>query len=717
MKQYLDLLKDVLENGVEKGDRTGTGTLSVFGRQMRFNLQDGFPLVTTKKVHLRSIIHELLWFLMGDTNIKYLNDNGVTIWDEWALKEDETIGYTMDNAERVRYAIHHQLYDGSLRDLTQYLNSLGNDELGHAYLDSIGVPKDITHVTKHKGSLGPVYGKQWVDWVNTKGEHINQIKKVIDLLTSDPDSRRIYVSAINVGELKEMHLEPCFVGGTPILTPFGYVDIENVAEGDLILSDKSNIKKVLAKWITHYSGDVFTIKTVYDSIPVECTPNHPFLIRTGEYAEAKSLEVGQHLLIPRSKVSDKPYSFEYSKVINYNKKEREIKYRLETHELTENDYFTLGYFVGNGWFSPGSNTVSFSIPVTKIDKILPIIRKTIKVSYKSMPSTTVNTYHTVSQKWSELLKDFGHMAHNKRIPEWVLCSPKKYLLAFLNGYLEADGYLKSSGAYTCTTVSRSLAYGLQRLCVNLNKLAAIHFQRRPKTTVIEGRTVNQRDTYTVIINTRSMFDIIFDDKGMWVPIQKIHTLEKKCDVFNLEVEDDNTYVVKNIATHNCHNYFQFGTRLLNVNQRIRYAKEHLAEEWESFKESQHAAQSMNDEWITDAEWVENNTPERGLNCYFQLRSNDLFLGCPFNIASYALLTHMVAQQVGMVPLELVYSGVDAHIYNNHMEQVKLQLTRDPLPLPKLVINRKPASIFDYKFEDFELKDYESHPTIKAPVAI
>ena len=146
MKQYLDLLHRVLTEGTEKSDRTGTGTISVFGHQMRFNLQEGFPLVTTKRCHLRSIIHELLWFLNGDTNTAYLRENNVTIWDEWA---DEN------------------------------------------------------------GDLGPVYGKQWRAWGAADGRQIDQISKVMEQLKQDPDSRRIIVSAWNVGELDQMALAPC----------------------------------------------------------------------------------------------------------------------------------------------------------------------------------------------------------------------------------------------------------------------------------------------------------------------------------------------------------------------------------------------------------------------------------------------------------------------------------------------------------------------------
>lgn len=146
MKQYLDLCRHVLENGTKKEDRTGTGTISTFGYQMRFDLQEGFPLVTTKKLHLKSIIHELLWFLNGDTNVKYLQDNGVRIWNEWADEE---------------------------------------------------------------GNLGPVYGHQWRSWTGADGNTVDQITGLIDQIKTNPDSRRLIVNAWNVGEIEKMALPPC----------------------------------------------------------------------------------------------------------------------------------------------------------------------------------------------------------------------------------------------------------------------------------------------------------------------------------------------------------------------------------------------------------------------------------------------------------------------------------------------------------------------------
>ena len=146
MQQYLQLLQKIIDTGVDKNDRTGTGTRSLFGYQMRFDLQKGFPLVTTKKLHLKSIIYELLWFLKGDTNVKYLQENGVRIWDEWA---DEN------------------------------------------------------------GNLGPVYGKQWRSWAGANGETIDQVSDLIEQLKTNPDSRRLIISAWNVADLPEMKLMPC----------------------------------------------------------------------------------------------------------------------------------------------------------------------------------------------------------------------------------------------------------------------------------------------------------------------------------------------------------------------------------------------------------------------------------------------------------------------------------------------------------------------------
>ncbi len=169
MQQYLDLLRHVRDNGAEKHDRTGTGTRSVFGYQMRFDLSAGFPLVTTKKLHIKSIVHELIWFLMGETKLDYLHAHGVTIWDEWAKEKQR-------QPDAINGDLNYEAY-------------------------SIGCPTCL--------DLGPVYGKQWRSWPGKNDQTIDQISEAVDLIKRDPDSRRIIVSAWNPADIPDMALAPC----------------------------------------------------------------------------------------------------------------------------------------------------------------------------------------------------------------------------------------------------------------------------------------------------------------------------------------------------------------------------------------------------------------------------------------------------------------------------------------------------------------------------
>jgi thymidylate synthase len=187
MRQYLELLQDIKDNGIKKADRTGVGTISVFGRQLRFDLSEGFPLLTTKKVFLRGIIHELIWFLQGSSNIKYLVDNDVHIWDEWPYK-----AYLQSQGKEVPDSSSEQWKTG----IKEFTEKIKTDE----------------KFAKKYGELGPVYGYQWRNWPTPEGKHIDQIQKVIDMIKNSPDSRRIIVSAWNVADIDEMAkagLPPC----------------------------------------------------------------------------------------------------------------------------------------------------------------------------------------------------------------------------------------------------------------------------------------------------------------------------------------------------------------------------------------------------------------------------------------------------------------------------------------------------------------------------
>ncbi len=183
MKQYLDLLKLIKETGIKKEDRTGTGTISIFGHQMRFNLQDGFPLMTTKKVNLDSIVHELLWFIRGDTNIRYLVENGVNIWNDWPFQS-----WLNETSQATKYIMHSKEWKEMMKTFVEMV--MTDEEFAKKY-----------------GDLGPVYGKQWRDF-----EGVDQLEQVIDDIKSNPDSRRLIVSAWNPKDIPVMiksGLPPC----------------------------------------------------------------------------------------------------------------------------------------------------------------------------------------------------------------------------------------------------------------------------------------------------------------------------------------------------------------------------------------------------------------------------------------------------------------------------------------------------------------------------
>lgn len=379
MQQYHDMLRHILTVGVQKGDRTGTGTISTFGHQLRFDLKEGFPLVTTKKVHLKSIIHELLWFLSGNTNAQYLQDNGVGIWDEWAAPEDVYEEERLSVSERV--ALYAQETGETVRNV-EHLYRESPDGLT-SKMAARGIPTTRRVLIKKKGDLGRVYGAQWRDWIGPNGEHIDQITKVIDRLKTDPDCRRLIVTAWQPAEIEKMALPPC---------------------------------------------------------------------------------------------------------------------------------------------------------------------------------------HLYFQFWTR------ELSKGERI-DWI------------NANLPAEA-------------------------------------ERVKNTLMAEVEADK---------------FVNNDAGL---IQR-----------NYELYDE-----------------------------------------------------------VDA-------PRRAISCNFVMRSTDSFLGAPFNIASYALLTMMIAQVVNMVPEELVFTGNDVHIYTNHLEQVGLQLSREPRALPRMKINPNVKDIFGFKYEDFELVGYDPHPAIKAPVAV
>jgi thymidylate synthase/dihydrofolate reductase len=647
--KYLDLAKHILEHGKERINRTGINTIGVFGAQLRFDISQSIPLMTTKRVPFKTIVSELLWMLRGDTDAKILERKGISIWSGNTSRE------FLDK-----------------QNLQHYPEGILGAGYGFQY--------------RHFGAkYSPAFGDtSKVDTSLIGGT--DQLKYVEDLLQNDPFSRRIMISAWNPPDFKKTALVPCFPGGTLVLTNNGYKNIENVLLSDKLFTHKGNWKDIVNLQQKEYDDEMYEFQLMYNSKKIEATKEHPFFVRNVErkkdgtiityskepyWCDAKDITKNHIMCLPINK-SNKIPEFNINKGINQYK-DNIINKKIEN----KNEWFMLGYFIGDGWINlkDGENKFNFVINKTQMyvfEKISSIVHLTFKNDTES-----VTTYICSNKIWWEIIKDFGHLAHNKKIPEWVQDAPKEYIEWFIEGYLAADGCKTNKNYGIYTTVSSDLAYGLQRLYAKIGKMLSVTYQIRPKTKIIEGRTVNQRNTYNMRLVKTSKRKYIknVDDDYINFPILKINKEIKNAKVYNFEVVDDNSYTVQNISVHNCHYSIQF--------------------------------------------YVTEEKGERYLSCMFIMRSSDGFLGLPCNFLGYSVLTYILAKKYNMKPKELVYISGDGHIYKNHVPMVKDQLIRICRPFPKLKLD---DSIITKEWnviteDDFELIGYFSHPSIKAPMTI
>ena len=529
MQQYLDLMRHVLENGVRKEDRTGVGTLSVFGHQMRFDLNDGFPAVTTKKLHFRSIIHELLWFLQGDSNVKYLRDNGVTIWDEWA---------------------------------------------------------------DQNGNLGPVYGHQWRKWHSIK----------------DIQPRRI------------QRTEP------KIETPFGK---------EINCDNSSNEAGLVGRRFESSTGS-YAITKEY-RVSRKNSPGLGYL-----RFEIQFLETGYRKdnctkdAVLHGKIKD-PYAPTVLGVACLGspvlKEDRELLYQTwvgmlkrcyDEHHLAFPNYGGKGVFVSNRWlvFSNFVEDVK-KLPNWLLKKEFPHEYSLDKDYYSS------NCYSSDTCLW--LSKQEQNLNQSNYQPVRAIAPDGREIVRM----------------------------GVKPLCREMGFTSIGVFNNLKGK---QGTHHGWRFEYVQGLHNPRVR--IFDQIRNIVALLKHNPSSRRIILNSWNVAE-----LENMALSPCHVLAQF--------------------------------------------YVVNGQ----LSCQLYQRSADIFLGVPFNIASYALLTMMIAQVTGYQPGDFVHTFGDAHLYTNHLEQTKLQLSRDPYPLPTMKLNPDVTSIFDFTYDDFELVNYQSHPTIKAPIAV
>lgn len=633
-KEYLKILQELVDlSDTEESlkNRTDVKAYKVFGRSMTFDLSGNkIPLLTTKKINPTNIFHELLWmFILKNPDTSYLDENGVNIWNQWKvpLGDSFTIG---------------EMYGQVLRNF--------KDEFDQ------------------KNSL-----------FNT-----DQLAKTIDLLKTTPQTRRAVFSLFdpravadesesfktNVEEGRGV-LNNCFTKGHYVQLQEGnYKDISEVSIGDTVLTYDGSYQNVSNIFKTR-EDEIFGLK-IYKTPEIFTTSEHPFYVEGKGWVEVKDLEVGDFLKI--APISSKNIIPNFSVTVNVNQhttKEVPIK-------LSKDFMFFLGYYIGNGIITGSVKTaVQLSVPDKKLDLVKTNL-EALHLHYRTFDSASKvqkNIIFNDAAYATFISKYFYGKAHSKFIPEFLYDLPVELIEPFLEGYYEADG-CKRGSTLRITTVSPSLAFGISRLYHKIGKVTCNPlFQKRPPTCVIEGRTVNQRDTFSIECSDnpiKSGYKIT--SEGVFYKLQK-KSLKAPEDyngyVYNLTVDVNHTYTVNNMSTHNCHGM---------VNQFDINSDGDL-------------------EFIT-----------------YQ-RSADVFLGIPYNIVFYSTFCHMVAQVLGLKCTKMIYHLGNTHLYENCLEQAKIQLSRDGYPDPILSLNPDIKDFDSFRIQDLKVSGYLHHGFLKAPVAV
>jgi len=365
---------------------------------------------------------------------------------------------------------------------------------------------------------------------------------------------------------------PCFVAGTKVLTHSGYKNIEDVVLTDTLMTHTGQFQKILNLQHKNYNGSLYNIKAKYHQ-SFKCTDEHPFYIREKTRKWNNELRKYEYIFKnPEWKKTCKLTKNDYFGMkINENSIIPEFNFDKNTIKLDNPDmWFIMGYFIGNGCCVETEREhsvmkrICLCINEKHVEKILNISENCIplKFSHCSCKSGKASVYVTYDKVWFNIFKQFGKYAHGKLIPEWVQDAPTKYIQEFINGYRTADGCITKNDCYGFTTASHNLAFGLQRLYLKLGHLFSIRKDIRPKTTVIEGRTVNQRDTYHIrgyVKETKRKHTSFIENGYVWYAPFKIEKADVKNEpVYNFEVENDNSYVIENIIVHNCQSFSQSG---------------------------------------------------------------------------------------------------------------------------------------------------------------
>lgn len=527
-----------------------------------------------------------------------------------------------------------------------------------------------------QGTIGKIYGQVLGD----------SVQYAIDLLKERPGSRRALFSTYDKDAVALEHLSfeenvkqgrgvlnACFTKGHAVLmADNSYKDISEISVGDFVISDNlgvnvvSDVSKVPCSSLVKLS--------VYKTPKIYCTKEHPFYVYEKGWTRADNISKGDYIKILSPPPVEK--SPQLKAVVKRN--------QFLTRELeitpSEDLYYLLGYYTGNGCLVDAAPTrVSLAVPVKTLKEILEILERLGLHACVCKGSSEKQKVLNISSAWlsSILRENFSKGAFNKSVPEFVRDSPKPFVKAFLKGYARADGYLRGT-TYRITTISPSLAFGVSRLYHKVGFLSAgALFQKRPETHSICGRIVSQKDTYSIECSTDPIkSNYISKDGDIYYKVTSLEQVDTSPShdgyVYNLTVDGSHTYSVNNVITHNCHGV-------------------------------------MTQLYINDDGELE--------MCSYQ-RSADILLGNPINVAFYATLAHIIAHELGTKAVRLVYHLGDAHLYANHLEAAKEQLSRPLLPCrPYIELDESIKGLSTFTPEGITLYDYQHQGAIKAQVAV
>ena len=615
MKQYKALLQNIKDHGTYRMDRTGTGTTAIFGTQMRFDLKEGFPLVTLKKTFTRGIIHELLWLINGSTTNRTLIDKDVHIWDEWGLKKSDTL---LDTHERDR-----------LRATS-----------------SSGMPKDNRYEFKTAatpGDLGLLYGGFWRRWP-TFGDKWIKVEKRVGVPAGPVEIPSYACSTANYTDLTSGQLATHWDNNGHPFHVLGEHHVDGRREVVIQFDKTKSIKRITPKLLL--SGEI-------------SDPYRPTIYNVGCIG-----------IVPNSLST--PLYVLWGRMMSRCYDEKNPVYRREGKN---------GFYVCPRWlcYENFFRDVK-SLPQYEQWAMEPDLYEISPLYYGSncySPETAVFlTHHDIARYTSTAI--------------YEVTNPKGIKSMYMG----------------LADLSRGLQVKPKNLIDHLEGRESL---KKLRNYVIE-QLLSEQDVdwnYRRRIYVDQLAEVIRDIKAK--PFSRRHIVTAWNPAFaasNYGTPQDNV-VEGRQALASCHAFFQFFCRELTHLERMVLLNERHGEGFTSEASDEYINQSLD----------EKNIPKYALSCQLYQRSVDSFLGLPFNIASYALLTHMVAQVCNMVADEFVWTGGDTHIYSNHMAQVDELLTREPLPLPKLWLNPQIKNIDDFTIDDIKIKGYKSHDKLEGEVSI